>query len=223
MIRFSSRKTARVFLAFGLAVVIAAGIVVLLKAIGGNSRSARSDSPSTTHPVASGTKKPTLSPTACSKSGCAVVNTIKSRPQVTVFYGASCTGPKGSWYLNVTEGGPNDTPRPSYKLQWAFSRTHSTARPNGLINVSTPPGETVAMTLAGGVLQLTGSAPNGAVVHAKGTLVIGNSRSTSGRTLTFTETGLAAAEHTLGITSPFGVNGKPTSVPVKLVHKFGSC
>ena len=122
MARFSSLKPARrLLLALGLAVVIAAGIVVPLEVIGGTSSSARNDSPSTTRPVASGTKKPTLSPTACANSGCAVVNTTMSRPQVTVFYGASCTGPTGSWYLNVTQGGPNDAPRPSYKLQWVSS------------------------------------------------------------------------------------------------------
>ncbi len=68
-----------------------------------------------------------------------------------------------------------------------------------------------------------GSAPNGVVVHATGTLVIRISRTRSGRALTFTETGLAAAEHALGFTSPFGARGQPTSVPVKRVHKFGSC
>jgi hypothetical protein len=41
--------------------------------------------------------------------------------------------------------------------------------------------------------------------------------------LTFTETGLTAAERALGITSPFGVDGQPASVPVKLMHRFTSC
>jgi hypothetical protein len=224
MARFSSLKPGRrLLLALGLAVVIAAAIVVPLEVIGGTSDSARNDSPSTTRPVASSTTKPTLSPTACANSGCAVVNTTMSRPQVTVFYGASCTGPTGSWYLNVTQGGPNDAPRPSYKLQWVFSQQQSSARPNGLINVSAPPGETIVMTLADGMLTLTGSAPNGAAVHATGTLVIRISRTASGLALTFTESGLVAAEHALGITSPFGVKGQPTSVPVKLVHKFVSC
>ena len=224
MARFSSLKPARrLLLALGLAVVIAAGIVVPLEVIGGTSNSARNDSPRTTRPVASGTTKPTLSPTACANSGCAVVNTTMSRPQVTVFYGASCTGPTGSWYLNVTQGGPNDAPRPSYKLQWVFSQKQSSARPNGLINVSTPPGQNIVMTLADGILQLTGGAPKGVAVRATGTLVIRISRTASGLALTFTETGLAAAEHALGFTSPFGVKGRPTTVPVKLAHEFASC
>ena len=224
MARISSLKPTRLLLVgLGVAIVIAAAIVVPLKVIGGNSSSAQHDSPSTTGPVAQGKKKSTLSQTACAKSGCAVVNTVMSRPQVTIFYGASCTGPNGSWYLNVTQGGSNDTPRPSYKLQWAFSPTHSSVHPNGLITVAAPTGEQIEMTLADGLLQLTGSAPNGVVVHATGTLVIRISHATSGRRLTFTETGLAAAEHALGITSPFGARGQPTSVPVKRVHKFGSC
>jgi hypothetical protein len=224
MERFSSRKPARrVVLALGLALVIAAAIVVPLKVFGDHSNSARNDSPPTTSPVASGTKTPTLTQTACAKSGCAVVNTVMSRPQVTVFYGASCTGPTGSWYLNVTQGGPNDRPRPSYRLQWAFSPKQSSARPDGLINVSSPAGEQIVMTLANGMLQVTGRAPNGVAVRATGTLVVGLSRTASGLALTFTETGLAAAQQALGITSPFGTHGQPTSVPVKLVREFASC
>jgi hypothetical protein len=41
--------------------------------------------------------------------------------------------------------------------------------------------------------------------------------------MTFTETGLTAAEQALGISSPFGLDGKPTTVPVKLMHQFTSC
>jgi hypothetical protein len=224
MDRFSSRKPARrILLALGLALVIAAAIVVPLKVFGSHSSPARNDSPSTTSPVASGAKNPTLSQTACAKSGCAVVNTVMSRPQLTVFYGASCTGPTGSWYLNVTQGGPNDRPRPSYKLQWAFSPKQSSARPNGLINVSSPAGEQIVMTLANGMLQITGHAPNGVAVHATGTLVVRLSRTASGLALTFTETGLAAAQQALGISSPFGTHRQPTSVPVKLVSEFASC
>jgi hypothetical protein len=224
MARFSSRKSSRrLILALGIASVIAAGIIVPLEVTAGNSRSARTESPSTSRPDASGSTKPTRPQTACAKSGCAVVNAVLSRPQVTVFYGASCTGPNGSWYLNVTQGGPNNTPRPSYKLQWAFLNPQSPAHPSGLINVSTPAGEKVVMTVADGVLQLTGHRPNGADIHATGTLAVGISQTASGLALTFTETGLAAAEHALGITSPFGVDGQPTSVPVKLMHQFSSC
>jgi hypothetical protein len=92
-----------------------------------------------------------------------------------------------------------------------------------LINVSSPAGEKISMTLARGVLQLIGRAPNGADIHATGTLAVGISQTGSALALTFTETGLAPAEHALGITSPFGTDGKPTSVPVKLMHRFTSC
>jgi hypothetical protein len=92
-----------------------------------------------------------------------------------------------------------------------------------LINVSTPAGEKVAMTLSNGVLRLTGHAPSGANVRAAGTLAVGISQTGSGLALTFTERGLAAAERALGISSPFGVDGQPTSVPVKLMPRFTSC
>jgi hypothetical protein len=79
------------------------------------------------------------------------------------------------------------------------------------------------MTLANGVVQLTGRTPNGVDVRSTGALVIERSQTALGPVLTFTETGLAAAEHALGITSPFGVSGQPTSIPVKLMHRFSSC
>jgi hypothetical protein len=224
MARFSSRKrTRRILLALGVALVIAAGVLVPLEVIGNNSGSARPSSSPTTRGVASGVTKPTRPQPACAKSGCAVVNAVLTRPHVTVFYGASCTGPNGTWYLNVTQGGPNSAPRPSYKLQWAFLHPESTAHPNGLINVSTPAGETIAMTLANGVLRLTAHRPHAPDLRAAGTLAVGISQTGSGLSLTFTETGLTAAEHALGISSPFGPDGKPATVPVKLIHQFTSC
>jgi hypothetical protein len=99
----------------------------------------------------------------------------------------------------------------------------SPARPNGLINVATPAGEKVLMTLTNGVLRLTAHRPTGADIQATGTLAVGISQQGSGLALTFTETGLAAAEHALGLTSPFGVSGQPTSVPVTVMQKFTSC
>ena len=224
MRQFSSLKTTtRLFLALGIAIVIALAIIVPLEVPSGHSPSSRVDSPSTSRPVASGATKPTLPQKACAKSGCAVVNTVLNQPHVTVFYGASCTGPIGPWYLNVTEGGPNDTPRPSYELQWAFSTPPSPARPSGSINVSMPAGEKVVMTLANGLLHISGRTPGGININATGTLIVEFASTPSGSTLTFTETGIAAAERALGITSPFGVNGHATSVPVKLMHRFASC
>jgi hypothetical protein len=224
MARYSSRSaTRRTLLAIAAAGVIAAGIVVPLELMAGGSGSARTASPPTSRPAASGATKPTLPQAACAKSGCAVVNQVVTRPEVAVFYGASCTGPDGSWYLNVTEGGPNGTPRPSYDLQWASLNAQSPAHPNGSINVSTPAGERIAMTLANGVLRLTAHRPNAADINATGSLAIGITQTGRGPVLTFTETGLAAAEHALGMTSPFEANGQPTSVPVKLMPRFTTC
>jgi hypothetical protein len=221
MARFSSRKP-RALLALAIAGVIAAGIVIPLEVMR-NSGSARTGSSSTSRPAPSGATKPTLPQSACAKSGCAVVNAVLTRPDVTVFYGASCTGPDGSWYLNITQGGPNNAPRLAYRLQWASLNPQSPAHPNGLINVSTPAGEKITMTLSNGVLRLTGHRPNAVDMSATGSLAVRISQTGSGLALTFTETGLAATEQALGITSPFGVDGQPTSVPVKLMPRFSSC
>jgi hypothetical protein len=220
MARYSSRSTVlRLLLALGIMCVIAAGIVVPLQLVSGNPSSTGTDSP----PHASGTTNGTPQQTACGRSECAVVDAVLSRPYVTVFYGASCTGPNGSWYLNVTRGGPNDSPRPSYRLQWAFLRANSSGRPSGLINVSTPPGERVAMTLSHGVLRLRGRTRTGVDVRATGTLTVRLLDTASGRALRFYERGVATAERVLGIVSPFGVHGRPTSVAMKLTRRITSC
>jgi hypothetical protein len=222
--RFSSHHpTRRLVLGLGIASAIAAIIIIPLELSGNSSGSARVDSPSTTRPSESGTAKSTHSQTSCGTTGCAIVSEVVTNPRVTVFYGASCAGPNGPWYLNVTQGGPNNTPRPSYKLQWAFRDPPSPAHPNGLISVSTPAGVKVKMTLANGVLRITGHHANGVNVNATGTLAVGLSQTATGQALVFTEGGIAAAEHALGITSPFGVNGQPTTIPLKIVNRFASC
>jgi hypothetical protein len=125
--------------------------------------------------------------------------------------------------LNVTQGGPNNKPRLSYRLLWASSNPQSPAHPNGSINVSAPTGEKISMTLSNGIVRLTGHRPNAVDVSATGSLAVKISQTASGRALTFSETGLAPTEHALGITSPFGVDGQPTTVPVKLMPRFSSC
>src|SRR5262249_20880243 len=99
----------------------------------------------------------------------------------------------------------------------------SSAHPSGLINISSPPGEKAAMTLTNGVLNITGHRSSGADIQATGTLTVGIAQTASGLALSFTETGVAAAERALGISSPFEIGGKPTTVPVKLMNRFTSC
>jgi hypothetical protein len=108
-------------------------------------------------------------------------------------------------------------------LQWEFVSPLSPAQPNGLITVSAPTAQKIRMTLTNGVLRVTGRAPSGANVDANGTLTVRLSGNPSGSALTFTETGVAVAEHALGMTSPFLVNGQPTSVPLKIVDQFAGC
>jgi hypothetical protein len=79
------------------------------------------------------------------------------------------------------------------------------------------------MTLANGVLRITGHTTNGVNINATGTLVVGLSHTASGQALVFRESGVAAAEHALGITSPFAVNGQPTEVPLNIVDRFAGC
>jgi hypothetical protein len=148
---------------------------------------------------------------------------VRTSPHTTVFYGASCTGVVGSWFLSVVEGGPNDMPRPAYRLSWTFSTSPSVAHPDGDVIVSTPANEKVDIRLANGVLRITGTTAGGAQVRATGALVVGVSQSGTTSVLTLTETGLAAAEKALQISSPFNVDGQPVGVPVRIVHQAPSC
>jgi hypothetical protein len=81
----------------------------------------------------------------------------------------------------------------------------------------------IAMSIANGVLQISGTSASGAHVDATGSLLVGISRTSTGSTLTFNESGVAAAEQALEIASPFTTNGKPTTVPVKVVHRSNTC
>ena len=158
----------------------------------------------------------------CAKSGCGVVSSVLNNTRPTVFYGASCTGIVGSWYLNVVQGGPNNLPRVAYKLSWQFPSVPSSVRPSGnvVVSGSTTP---ITMTVSNGVVTLTGTAQNGSPVNATGSLVVAASGSHSGSILTVTESGLSQAENALGITSPFEVNSQPVSVPVKTTATASTC
>src|SRR5438045_1544811 len=85
-------------------------------------------------PLAERTPSPAAQPT-CAPSGCALVSTTYTTPRTIVFYGASCSGAHGSWFLNVVEGGGNSELRPSYSLRWTFAAGSTIARPSGTVTM----------------------------------------------------------------------------------------
>jgi hypothetical protein len=160
---------------------------------------------------------------SCSSSGCAVVSLSRTFPPTTVFYGASCSGVYGSWFLNVVEGGGSAELRPSYALRWSFGPGSKLAKPSGSITVPATASAQITMTLNEGKLSLTGTRKPSARITATGTLVVELSGTPTSPELKFTETGLAKAESSLGLVSPFNVGGSPLTVPVKTVKTMSGC
>src|SRR5260370_30161513 len=100
-----SRGAARlpVLVAAGLAVVAAAVVVPLVLTRDHH------------HPA---DKTP---PAGCGPLGCsATVNVVHRSPRVTVFFGRSCPGLHGSWFLNAVEGGGSSVVRVEYYLKWTL-------------------------------------------------------------------------------------------------------
>ena len=168
--------------------------------------------------------KPTVVPLpTCGPAGCAVVSVSHTLPRVTIFYGASCSGVYGSWFFNAVEGGGNDQLRPSYALRWSFAPGSAVAKPGGHIDIPSTDSTQVTITLNQGTLSLTGTRKPNVKVAATGTLVVQLSGSTTAPVLMFTETGLQQAESSLGLLSPFNVDGSPLTVPVKTVKTMVGC
>ena len=159
----------------------------------------------------------------CSPTGCAQVSITKNLPPSTVFYGASCQGPRGFWFLNAVEGGGNDQLRPSYALQWSFAPDSLVAKPSGRIAVSSTTTTEVTITLTAGALTIKGTRKPSVRVSASGTLQVQLTGTSTAPTLTFTETGLTQAESSLGLVSPFNVGGQPLVVPIKTVKTMTGC
>jgi hypothetical protein len=171
-----------------------------------------------------GSATPKVKPEAnCTSSGCAVIRTSLSLPQSTVLYGASCSGIHGSWFFNAIEGGGSSQLRPNYRLQWSFARGATTARPDGLISIPHTKTTRVTITLSNGKLTLHGVRKPDAPVTATGTLIVKLSGLASSHSLTFIETGLSGAEHSLGLVSPFDAGGHPLVVHVKHVKSLTGC
>jgi hypothetical protein len=159
----------------------------------------------------------------CKSPGCAVVRTARSVPQFTAFYGASCSGIHGSWFFNAVEGGGTAALRASYYLTWSFAGGATSAKPSARIHVLRTNTTTVALTLSDGTIKLSGMQKPGTRVTGAGTLVVKLSGTASAPSLTFIETGLRAAEHKLGLRSPFDVGGHPLVVPVQHATSLAGC
>ena len=193
-------------------------LVVSLLTLTGCTSSHSSDRPSAT--ASSSKAKPKAN---CGSSGCALVKTTRSLPEVTVFYGASCSGINGSWFFNAVEGGGTAALRPSYSLRWSFAAGATTAKPSARINVPPASKTTVRLSLSAGTMKLSGTPKHGGSVTATGTLVVKLSGTASAPSLTFIEHGLRSAEHQLGLRSPFNVDGHPLVVPVQHATYLAGC
>lgn len=186
-----------------------------------NNTSTTSSSPPTSSTTTSSTT-PRL--TSCIASGCAVVNTVRVLPRTTTYYGASCSGPVGEWFLNVVVAGPKNSPRVSYRLQWTFSSSTTVAKPIGAVFVNGVNGRQFRITVANGVYMIAGNTASGMSVSGRGSLTVSLTGTSAAPTLTFTERGLSSTESALGLVSPFAtVSGQPYSVPVTSAKSFPQC
>ena len=157
-------------------------------------------------------------PNPCSSSGCASVVVTQATSRVIVYYGASCTGPRGRWYLNAVVAGPNSALRPSYTLRWSFDPGSSSASPSGAVEVPPLPDEKVMVTLDNGVLTISGTRTGHGPVTATGTMRVRLAGTPTAPLLTITETGVGGVEAKLGLVSPFNHSGGSTTLPVKIVR-----
>ncbi len=204
-----------------LALAVTAAVAVPLTATGCSSSTSSSTPPK---PSATHTTHKTRPKANCGSSGCAVVRTSRSLPQVTVLYGASCTGIHGSWFFNAVEGGASDALRPSYALLWSFAGGATSARPSArTINVPHTKTTTVTLTLSNGKMKLSGVRKPNTTVSATGSLIVRLSGPTSSPSLTFIERGLLPAEHRLGLVSPFDAGGHPLVVPIQHIKTLAAC
>jgi len=199
----------RLVAAAAVVLVIAAGVAVPLEVGGG---------------AAAPAKQPAVAAHQCVPSGCALVDTVITSPRTIVFYGASCTGVYGTWYMNVVEGGPNNEPRPSYRLDWTFTPTMTQALPDGQVTVSPGSYGSILMTLAGGNMSITGTGTGSAnPPSGHGRLIVTLSRSSATPRIEITETGLSSVESSLGLVSPFSLSGHPVLLKVMTGRHLSSC
>ena len=147
--------------------------------------------------------------------------------QPTGFYGASCTGNDGAWFLKIMQTGKSDELRANYDLHWSLSHGRP-ARPSGTVVVRPRSGATTAsdvtITIVHGRVRVEGTEePSKTSVTASGTLIVSLSNRPGFPTLTFVETGLTGAEAALGLNSPFTFDGKPLNLLLQHASILAGC
>lgn len=166
---------------------------------------------------------PVTTTARCSNSQCATVNTVRTSPVLTQYFGQSCQGLHGAWFLNVSQGGGAQVLRPSYRLNWSFAGDSVSAKPSGTVSFA-PAGRAQATgTLTEGALSIKGTSSSGAAVSGQGTLTVELSGSSASPSLKITEAGLADVERKLGFASPFVANDGPVTIPVKIASTAPGC
>lgn len=153
----------------------------------------------------------------------AVVNTVKNNPGVNVFYGTSCTGLRGSWFLNVVQGGGGESRHAAYYLRWSFTAGEDVARPGGRITITGGAGEPPTAIVENGEVKLNGTGANGSPVAGTGQIEVRLIGTDDEPKLTITLSGLDEAVSALGLVSPFAAEGGPLTVPVELVDEVSGC
>jgi hypothetical protein len=176
----------------------------------------------------SGTSKPKAAAKPnCVSSGCALVSQSLKQMQPVGFYGASCTGNYGDWYLKVMQEGKSDQLRAAYYLKWT-SDNGTSVHPSGSVIVRPATGAAhashVTVTLDHGKMTLEGTEePSKTHVMATGTLTVSVLPKKGFPTLQFAETGLTKAESALGLNSPFDYKGQPLDLLIRQVQLLVGC
>lgn len=175
-------------------------------------------------PGTSGHRAPPAPGHDCPK-GCAVVSVSTGRPYPALYYGVSCSGTAGPWFLNaVGSGSVPGVIRPSYRLTFSFNGGESVVRPNGTVTV--PPGGAshLAMTISAGTLHLVERTATHPHVAAEGAIVVRLVSAGGHEALSISVSGpVVAAEHRLGVVSPLAPAGNTTVLPIRLVPSSPSC
>jgi hypothetical protein len=201
-------RTRRWIVLVVVVLVLAGGAAAAAIALSGNSQPNASSKPS------------------CTSSGCGLVSQSLSQVQPVGFYGASCSGAYGDWFLKVMQEGASDQLKADYNLHWT-STSGSVARPSGSVTVQPVTGASsasdVTITIDNGKVTLQGTQePSKTPIKATGTLTI-NILNQSAPTLEITESGLTEAERALGLNSPFNFNGQPLHLSIRKVQVLVGC
>jgi hypothetical protein len=205
------RKKTRAWIVLGVVVVlVAGGATAVALALSGNSQQ----------------PKAAVKPN-CVSSGCALVSQSLTQLQPVGFYGASCTGEYGDWFLKIMQVGKSDQLRAAYYLRWTSS-SGSTASPSGSVIVrpatGAPKASHVTITIENGKMTLEGTEePSKTPIKATGTLTVSVMPTKGFPNLQFVESGLTSAEQSLGLNSPFNYKGQPLHLLIRKVEVLVGC